>query len=156
MLLRDAGLLRAVDLVATDVSRRSLAAARAGIYGARSTRALGPGLRPGLTAVEPGTANERDRVAVDRDLVDAIDWRRVNLLDASAVAALGAFDAVLCRNVLIYFCDKVAVRVVDSLAAALVEGGVLLVGAAESLLRLGLNVACEEHHGVFVYRARRA
>lgn len=157
MLLRDRGLMDRVWLVASDVSRRSLDAAQQGVYGPRSVRALGPELRPGLTALEPGAARgPREHVRVDRDLVHAVDWRRVNLLDAEAVAALGSFDAVLCRNVLIYFNDEITSRVAGSLAGTLVEGGVLLVGASESLLRLSTCLACEEHHGVFVYRVRRS
>jgi chemotaxis protein methyltransferase CheR len=157
MLLRDRGLCAKVDLVASDVSRRSLDTARRGVFGQRSARALGPDLRPGISPVDPATASSpRDRVCVDRDLVDAIDWRRVNLLDAEAVAALGGFDAVLCRNVLIYFTDEVASRVVRSLAGNLREEGVLLVGVSESLLRFSSDVACEEHHGVFVYRRGRS
>jgi chemotaxis protein methyltransferase CheR len=156
MLLQDRGILGAVDLVATDVNRRSLAVAREGIFGSRSVRALGPDLRPGITRLAPGAAgSQRDRVRVDRALIDAIDWRRVNLLDAAAVASLGTFDAVLCRNVLIYFCDEVTARVVDALASALAQGGALMVGASESLLRIGANLVCEEHGGAFVYRVRQ-
>jgi chemotaxis protein methyltransferase CheR len=105
--------------------------------------------------MEPGPiASPKQSVRVDRDLVDAIDWRRVNLLDAEAVSALGRFDAVLCRNVLIYFSDVVTAKVAESLAGALAEGGALLVGASESLLRFATDLDCEEHHGVFVYRRR--
>jgi chemotaxis protein methyltransferase CheR len=156
MLLRDRNLLGQVDLVATDVSRRSLATAQRGLYGSRSARALGPDLRPGLTALDPdSTGNPRDRIRVDRDLVDAVSFQRVNLLDPAAVAALGSFDAILCRNVLIYFDDAVVARVVGALAGALVDGGALLIGASESLLRHPTPLECEEHEGVFVYRVRR-
>jgi chemotaxis protein methyltransferase CheR len=155
MLLSDRGLLDRVELVASDVSRRALAAPRRGVYSGRSLRALGEALPRGLVA-DPEPPGERRAFArsarVDRALVGAIDWRRVNLLDDDAVAGLGAFDAILCRNVLIYFRDDVTARVVERLARALVRGGLLLVGASESLLRFGADLACEEQHGVFVYR----
>jgi len=157
MLLRDRGLLGAANLVASDVSRRSLDAARRGLFGERSARALGPHLRPGLAPVEPCEApGPRERVRVDRDLVDSIEWRRVNLLDAEAVASLGTFDAVLCRNVLIYFRDEVVARVAATLSGAIAPSGVLLIGASESLLRFSTDLACEEHHGVFVYKKGRS
>lgn len=53
------------------------------------------------------------------------------------------FDAILCRNVLIYFGDQTTTRVVRQLTAALKVGGLLLVGT--SLER-------EEHSGSFFYR----
>jgi chemotaxis protein methyltransferase CheR len=127
------------------------------VYGERSARVMTPELRAGLTRLDPATAPDpRERLRVDRELVDAVDWRRVNLLDAGAVAALGAFDAILCRNVFIYFRNEVATRVVASLERALVDGGVLLVGASDSLVRLATNLSWEEHGGAFVYRVRRA
>ncbi|MFP2963513.1 CheR family methyltransferase, partial [Myxococcus sp. 1LA] len=91
------------------------------------------------------------RPRVRPELVDAVDWRRVNLVDAAAVAQLGAFDAILCRNVLIYFQDDTARRVVSVLARALVPGGHLLVGTSESLMRFGTALTCEERRGTFFY-----
>lgn len=148
MLLADRGLLDGVELVASDVSRRALERARAGSFGARSLRSHVP-----IPAFAWRFMEERDgRVVVGPELVQTISWRRVNLIDAPAVAALGRFDAIVCRNVLIYFRDDVARRVVDTLTAALRPGGVLIVGISESLLRLGTALSCEERGGAFVYR----
>ena len=83
-----------------------------------------------------------------------IDWRNLNLVDAPAVAALGLFDAIICRNVLIYFGDDGCVRVAKSLREALAPDGVLVVGASESLLRLGL-FDCEDRAGAFFYQRPR-
>jgi chemotaxis protein methyltransferase CheR len=79
----------------------------------------------------------------------------LNLVDAQAVAALGTFDAILCRNVLIYFQDATARAVVDSLPRALVPGGRLRVGTSESLLRFGTALLCEERRGAFFYSKPR-
>jgi chemotaxis protein methyltransferase CheR len=68
------------------------------------------------------------------------------------VTALGTFDAVICRNVLIYFRDETTQAVVARLQRALTPGGALLVGASESLMRLGTALICEEHGGAFFYR----
>jgi chemotaxis protein methyltransferase CheR len=94
-----------------------------------------------------------DRVVTAQPrLTLSIDWRRVNLVDRDAVAALGVFDVILCRNVLIYFNDPTARRVVDGLTSVLRPGGALFVGVSESLLRLGTTLICEEKQGVFLYR----
>src|SRR5262249_18483311 len=134
MLLADRGWLDRVEIVASDISERALARAQRGEYAGRSLRALDAG-RPGRWFDRRGEA-----LAVSRRLVEAIDWRRVNLVDRAAVAALGAFDAIVCRNVLIYFADNTARQVVESLTAALEPQGVLMVGAAESLLRYGTSL----------------
>ncbi|WP_437736817.1 CheR family methyltransferase [Sorangium sp. So ce1335] len=148
MLLAERGLLDKVELVASDVSARALARARSGVFGPRSIRTNAP--PPPFAARWLQVAP--DRVTVSAELQRAIDWRRINLLDADEIASLGRFDVIVCRNVLIYFHDNTARWVVGNLSGALVEGGVLLVGVSESLLRLGTALACEERGGVFVYR----
>jgi chemotaxis protein methyltransferase CheR len=91
-------------------------------------------------------------VAVVRgDLREAIAWHRINLMDPVAVRALGRFDVIVCRNVLIYFGASTVRRVISMLADALVDGGRLLVGASESLLRFGTMLVCEERAGSFFY-----
>jgi chemotaxis protein methyltransferase CheR len=93
------------------------------------------------------------RVAVVKpDVLRAVTWRRINLLDEGAVASLGRLDVILCRNVLIYFRDATIRGLARTFESALTPGGYLLVGASESLLRFGLGLGCEEHRGAFFYR----
>jgi chemotaxis protein methyltransferase CheR len=101
------------------------------------------------------TVGERS-VTIDRKLIEHIRWNQLNLIDAPAIAALGPLDWILCRNVLIYFRDETAARVVNNMAGQLRPGGVLLVGVSESLMRFGTALSCEEHAGVFSYRKARA
>ncbi|HEX2656899.1 MAG TPA: CheR family methyltransferase, partial [Polyangia bacterium] len=138
MLLAQHGLLDAVDLVASDISAAALERARCGRLGRRAIRGELPPF-----ASRWVTTSERD-VNVDARLVEAVTWRRINLVDDASVTALGSFDFIFCRNVLIYFSDETARRVVERLAARLVPGGALFVGISESLLRLGTSLRCEE------------
>ena len=85
-------------------------------------------------------------------LLKSIDFRQVNLVDAAAVEALGSFDLVVCRNVLIYFDEARVHSVVSQLAARIRPEGALLIGVSESLMRFGTSLTCEEHGGSFVYR----
>jgi chemotaxis protein methyltransferase CheR len=147
MMLADRGLLELCDIVATDISQRALDRARAGWFGARSVR-----VSPEPHLVARYLVPARQGFTVDPALMARISWRRLNLIDATATAALGVFDAVLCRNVLIYFRDETIRRVVERLASALTPRGVLLVGVAESLLRFGTTLVGEERGGAFVYR----
>jgi chemotaxis protein methyltransferase CheR len=146
MLLASTGLLSRVQIVATDLSHDALARARSGKFGPRAVRSACPvWARPFLSEQDGG-------FVVAPALLEAIAWRRLNLVDASAVNALPEQDLILCRNVLIYFRDETARKVVHSLKARLAPGGVLLVGVSESLLRLDTGLACEEHAGAFLYR----
>ncbi|MCP3099620.1 protein-glutamate O-methyltransferase CheR [Myxococcus sp. K15C18031901] len=145
MMLADRKVLSGVELVASDLSTRALERARGGEHNLRALRALPPGVEGRWLEVVEGRARPR------RELVDAVTWKRVNLVDPVAVAGLGAFDAILCRNVLIYFQDDTARRVAESLTRALRPGGQLLVGSSESLLRFGTALRCEERRGAFFY-----
>jgi len=146
MLLAERDLVGCVEIVASDISQRALARARAGSYAGRSLRALPAGV---IGRWLDGTPTQ---VRVRPALSESIRWERVNLVDRATVAALGAFDVILCRNVLIYFTDDTAARVVDTLGGALRPGGLLLVGVSESLLRFGTSLRCEERGGAFFYQ----
>ncbi|MDQ2643468.1 MAG: protein-glutamate O-methyltransferase CheR [Myxococcota bacterium] len=143
-LLDARGLLDQVEIVASDVSSRALAVASRGVYSGRSLRAIAS---PQSWLIEEG-----GRHVVSERLRRAVDWRRVNLLDDAAVAELGVFDAIVCRNVLIYFRDETTTRVLGRLHRALMPDGRLLVGVSESLIRLGTAFQCEERGGAFFYR----
>jgi chemotaxis protein methyltransferase CheR len=147
MMLAEAGLLDRVEIVASDLSDRALAKARAGRYAGRSLRSLGA-----LPAPPPLLEEVAGGMQVRAELKDRIAWHRLNLLDATAIEALGPFDVILCRNVLIYFAEATVSSVAANLGRALRPDGVLLVGASESLLRFGTLFACEEHEGSFFYR----
>jgi chemotaxis protein methyltransferase CheR len=147
-LLAEERCLDGVDLLATDISARALERARTGRFARRSLRALGSA--PSSAAwLEPCTDGA---VKADPALLERISWRRLNLLDEEGVRALGLFDVILCRNVLIYFADATTTAVVERLTGALRPGGVLAVSVTESLLRFGTALSCEERDGVFFYR----
>ncbi len=146
MLLAARGILGSVDLVASDISTAALERARSGRFSRRSLRQEIPAFASASLEVD-----ERG-VTVHPHLTTAIEWRRVNLMDTAAVAAMGTFDVVLCRNVLIYFNDETVRRVVERLSSCLRDDGALFVGVSESLLRLKTPLECEEQKGVFLYR----
>ena len=142
-LLDEHRLLGQVELVASDVSERALQVACGGQYGPRAVR--------GFQTLPPWLTREGELTVASPRLRDSIDWRRINLLDTMAISALGKFDAIICRNVMIYFRDETTQAVVSRLHDALVPDGYLLVGASESLLRLGTAFSCEERRGAFFY-----
>lgn len=146
MLLASRGLLEEVEIVASDINGAALERARSGVHSKRALRQELPAFADRWLRSTAGGLEVQPR------LRQSISWRRINLLDDAAIAALGTFDVVLCRNVLIYFNDETARGVIDRLTARLAPGGVLLVGISESLLRFGGPLICEEKAGVFLYR----
>jgi chemotaxis protein methyltransferase CheR len=145
MLLAESGLLANVEIIASDISARALARAKEGLYGQRSLRAM--------TAEAKVRWLEEcgDKALVRREFREAVAWHRINLMDPVAIRALGPFDVIVCRNVLIYFSENTVRRIIATLTDALVDGGRLLVGASESLLRFGTILLCEERGGAFFY-----
>jgi chemotaxis protein methyltransferase CheR len=148
MVLDDRNLLDKVDIVATDISTRVLNKARSGQFSRRSVRSV-PEPRLLEKYIKTGTDEKH---SVPSRLVDAIRWDKRNLLNDAEIDQLGAFDVILCRNVLIYFSDKTVRSVLDRLSRVLVQDGVLVVGVSESLLRYGSSFTGEERGGAFVYR----
>jgi chemotaxis protein methyltransferase CheR len=122
-------------IVATDVSERALAVARAAAYGARALRKLPPDVA--ARWLEPGPP---PRVApAARALVTIA---RQNLVTDPPPPG-GPFDLVLCRNVLIYFAPPTAVRVLERLAGALAHGGTLFLGPVELPIPLAASLGLE-------------
>ena len=146
MLLDEAGLLDRVTIVASDISERALAQAKGGEFRRRSLRALPPGV------VGRWLEGDDESMRVASRIGQVIQWCRVNLVNEAELTNMGYFDAIVCRNVLIYFRDRTIETVVDNLWQRLLPHGRLLVGASESLLRFNVAFACEEQSGAFFYR----
>jgi len=147
MLLAERDLLDRVEIVATDLSSVAIARAKEGRHARRALRSEHPTELAQRYLDRVGTG-----VIVTPRIHRAVEFRTLNLLDDAAIAALGRFDAILCRNVLIYFSDELVVKIVDKLARALLPNGVIAVGVSESLLRFGTSLVCEERGSSFFYR----
>lgn len=147
MLLDDRGLLDRVEIIGTDISAPVLARAESGRHGRRSLREGHPeALARRYLEVSP------HGVLVAPRIRSAVRFERANLVDPVALAELGRFDAILLRNVLIYFKETRVHAIVERVVAALEPGGLLAVGVSESLMRFGTSLVCEERGGSFFYR----
>jgi chemotaxis protein methyltransferase WspC len=137
MSLLDAGIDAARFRVdAMDISERSLALAQRALYGRNSFRGNAFGFRDAhFTRTEDGW-----RLAPR--IVDTVRFSRANLMQLDA-AALGVYDFVFCRNVLIYFDRETQQTALHALNSVLAENGTLFVGPAETglLMRHGMQSA---------------
>ncbi|MCP1334916.1 CheR family methyltransferase [Futiania mangrovi] len=116
---------RRVEILATDASETAVAHARRGLYSLRDVRR---GLSQEQLRRHFRPAGE-DWEA-DPALRAMVDFQCANLLDRPPVG--GPFDIVLCRNILIYVAPATKTAVLDRIAASMVPGGVLFLGAAET------------------------
>ncbi len=109
-------------LLATDVSPSVLETARAGRYSADTLRTVPPKLRATWVS---------DRLTVDPALREVISFRPLNLLGPWPMK--GKFDAICCRNVMIYFDEPTKAKLQSRLADHLETGGMLYIGHSERL-----------------------
>jgi chemotaxis methyl-accepting protein methylase len=133
-----------VRILATDLDEGALAAARRAVFPARALLAAAPetALRHFQVGAD-GSAAPKDR------LKRMVRFERQSLLDRFDHRDL---DLILCRNVLIYFSLEHQEDILSRFAAALAEGGYLVLGRVERLFgraRAGFEVACASER---VYR----
>jgi len=135
------------QIVATDISMTMLATAKQAEY---DESVLGRGL----------TAERKrqffkpvgDRWRVTDEVSRRVSFKEQNLL--ASYAALGKFDIIFCRNVLIYFSAERKADILNRMALSLNAGGYLFLGASETIN--GYTDAFEmirSPHGVF-YRLK--
>jgi chemotaxis protein methyltransferase CheR len=115
-----------IQIVATDISPSVLELARAGQYDEKN-------LSRGLSAerrqrffVEKGA-----RWEVREEVRRRVRFQELNL--KTSYTLLGKFDVIFCRNVLIYFSGELKRDILDRMAERLLPGGLLVLGASESL-----------------------
>ncbi|WP_294289714.1 CheR family methyltransferase [uncultured Sphingomonas sp.] len=119
-------LKRDIRMLATDVSPSVIATARTGRYAAPTLRTIPDDLR------RTWVTGNGDVQAIDPLLRDAISFRALNLLGDWPMR--GKFDAIFCRNVMIYFDEPTKARLQARLADQLEVGGMLYIGHSERLL----------------------
>ena len=69
---------------------------------------------------------------LNADIRAMVQHRQLNLMQD--FSHLGTFDVIFCRNVLIYFDPDTKVGIFDRLARAVEPDGMLVLGAAESVV----------------------
>ncbi|HHJ15228.1 MAG TPA: protein-glutamate O-methyltransferase CheR [Gammaproteobacteria bacterium] len=129
-LAKNPGSISDAQIIATDISPAVLAEAKEGYY---DPIALARGLPADVRDryFEKDTKHWEERWQIRADIRKRVRFTQGNLL--SSYAALGRFDVIFCRNVLIYFSSESKVDIIRRMAAILNPGGYLLLGAAEAI-----------------------
>ena len=120
-----------VQIVATDIDTNVLATAQKGVYGADRVERLSRERMQRFFL--RGTGTQEGLVRVRPDLQRLIEFKRINLLDKSW-ALQGPFDAMFCRNVMIYFDKPTQHAILERFVPLLKPDGLLFAGHSESFL----------------------
>ncbi|HET6585740.1 MAG TPA: CheR family methyltransferase, partial [Nannocystaceae bacterium] len=138
-----------VEVRAIDINSAFLERARRGRYTAWSMRQT-----PADAQARWFRTAGREHVLVD-EITAMVRFSEGNLVEHDrALWSDEIYDVVFCRNVLMYFSPEQARAVVERLAAALVPGGFLFLGHAESLRGLSAQFHLHHTHETFYYERK--
>ncbi|WP_210164885.1 CheR family methyltransferase [Afifella pfennigii] len=125
---------RKVEIVATDLSQEMLKRARAGLYSQFEVQRGMP-----VQLLLKYFKKQGDDWQIAPELRQMVHFRSLNLL--SNFSALGAFDIVFCRNVLIYFDLATKADILSRIAKNLKPDGYLVLGGAETVVGVTTSFA---------------
>jgi len=120
---------RAWEVIGSDISTRVLDQARAGLYPIERTKDI-PRAYLGKYCLK-GVGRQDGLFMIDKPLRERVQFQQINL--NAALPALGDFDVIFLRNVMIYFDAKTKQQVIARMLPMLRSGGYFLVSHSESL-----------------------
>ena len=120
------------SILATDISHTVLETAARGIY--RMDKLQNVPLQLLHRFFQKGSGKFKGQIKVKKEISKHIIFKKFNLISDSVPQIL--FDAILCRNVMIYFDFQTSEKVIHKLYQALVPMGYFAIGNAESLMNM--------------------
>jgi chemotaxis protein methyltransferase CheR len=122
-----------VSILASDLDTQVLCKAEEGVYPLERVERLSPERVKRFFL--RGTGPQAGQARMRPELRQAIQFRRLNLLDP-VWPPCGPFDAIFCRNVMIYFDKHTQAEILRRFASLLRPDGLLFVGHSESLFHV--------------------
>jgi len=131
-LLQEAELIerRDIEIIGIDIDSNVIKKAQNGKFSERSIHAI-PADQVQAYFKKTGMA-----FSLIPDLIDAVDFRVVNIFDRAAIRDLGKFDVIFSRNMLIYFDDASKKEVAMNFYDMLKPEGYVFLGHAEYMSRI--------------------
>ncbi len=151
MSLREAGLdFHQFQVDAADISEVALQKAGGGKYGLRSVRVVAPAIQDRYFHVTS------DGVEVRPEIRQAVRFTQANIVESQGVLHGNTYDAVFCRNLVIYLTPTARRRIMQDVNRWLSPGGLLFVGHAEMLSEFDELFEPVQERGAFAYCRRSA
>jgi chemotaxis protein methyltransferase CheR len=119
-----------IEIISSDIDTKILAHARQGLYSARALQEL-----PEKFKLRYFKRIGNSFQIVD-DLLQSVEFTRVNLSERADTRAYRNFDIIFCRNLLIYFDDVSRKNAAETFYDALKPGGYIFLGHSESMSRI--------------------
>jgi len=135
-----------IQILASDIDSRVVAAAREGIYGERALHRLSPRLKSRYFETHASGYQ------VVEALRGSIDFSVVNVADPIAMRRFRDVDVIFCRNMLIYFDDVSRRTAVETLYESLRPGGVICLGHSESMSRMSSMFEPRKYGSTILYQ----
>ncbi|WP_119156630.1 CheR family methyltransferase [Caldimonas tepidiphila] len=120
-----------VEILSSDIDTNVLAAAQRGVFSQRSVAQLPQAYLDKYFKPMPD-----GQWRISRELVESVEFSRVNLTDANDTRRFRDIDVIFCRNLLIYFDDLSRRVAAEAMYDALVPGGFICLGHSESMSRI--------------------
>jgi len=118
-----------IEILSTDLSEEMIQKAKEGVYSQFEVQRGLP-----IQLMLKYFKQEGERWRLSSDIRQMVTFRPFNLLDP--ISALGSFDIVFCRNVLIYFDQETKASVLNAVAKVVAPDGYLFLGGAETTIGL--------------------
>lgn len=135
-----------VEIISSDIDTDIITRARRGHYSQRSVQHLPAHLLAKYFTPSAGGYQIND------ELREAVEFTRVNLVEAADVRAYRNFDVVFCRNLLIYFDDMSRRQAAETFFDALNPGGFVCLGHSESMSRISSLFRVRKFPEAIVYQ----
>jgi chemotaxis protein methyltransferase CheR len=141
---------RPIQIDGIDIDTERIAAARKAEYTQTSLRATSEvQIRRFFSRIGS------DQYRLNPALVEKTTFFPGNILDLGSFTGPAKYDALFCRNVLIYFSERALHRAIDNFAEALRPGGYLFLGHAESIIGLSHAFETVRFEHCIAYRRKR-
>ena len=139
------GIFNSVEILATDISPRVLETARNGVY---DELALSRGLA--LEHKQRYFTQVEKSWRVNDNVKNRVRFSELNLM--TNFSAMGKFQIIFCRNVLIYFAADLKKDILDRMANCLEPNGYLFLGGSESMASYSERFETVRYPGGLVYK----
>ena len=140
---------REFEILATDVNWNSVDCGKRGIYTEHSFRGVPQ------SVVDTYFHKKRGAYRLENRIRQLVDFETLNLVsDAAYPARYRNMDVIFCRNALMYFQPKVALRVLERLVDCLRDDGFLFLGHSEGFMVPDRLLARLKYGDTFLFQKR--
>lgn len=136
-----------IEIIGSDIDTAILSQAIEGYYGSRSLSKIPRDILDRY--FEPEKIRQRRLIG---DLRESVTFAKGNIVDRASLAALGRFDVIFCRNLLIYFDDPARETAARNIHELLKPGGFICLGHTESMSRISQTFEAVRFPDAIVYR----